>query len=1784
MQRKKIIRKIIRGFIWLLLIVGALLLLLIGLLQIPTVQERLTGEAEQFLAKQLETEVRIGRIGIDLPKMLTIEDVYLETPAGDSLFALQKLGVNLNMPRLLRKEVVIQQINLAGLFAKVVTTDSSSNIQFLLDAFTSPDTTSSTTPTDSTAAPWTLLFPNTSIAVEDTDIYYQDDPNGLLLDGRLEKLYLQADEIQLEEQFFELTEAQIEGGNIFVKLSTPTLPTDTSASAATAPILLAADALSINSTSFRMESEELDLDLALPKGDLTGAQLELGAAFRFQSEHFSLSQGQYAMDLPQPPTNKGLDANHLSLKEIMIEAREVYITPDSMSLQAESLSAVEQSGFAIQSLRGTAHYSPQLIDLQNLELNTDQSHIEIPELKVRYNFANGFDTVQPLELTTNIRSEVAVADLLFLIPQLDTIDLLRQNADQHIFINLQAAGDEQEINIDQARINAPGLDLQANAQLRQPLDQEQINGRLELAQFDVIPAGLLPLMPDSLLPSYIQWPRRLDLRGNVQYAEDRVVLDLRAEEQRDSTPINSVLEISGSVAGVQQYPQTTLDLTVDTLRATRFSALAYLPPDALPKGYNLPDFIKGQGQLNGPINQLAIDISIATASDQTNVTLSGRIDQILNSDSLYFDLNIPTLVINIPELREILPDSTLPTDLNFPDFRIDQGAISGKPDDLNFRLPINTVNGEGLLQGQFASERFNVTAEISGLQLDKIYQGARADSLALLALAPLNFTLESSGQLKPSLDAQLFATVYEGTKGALLNLQGTAKRDTFQGEMTFEHTDLQGTASAQYIDRDSLPEAKAEVQVKRADLERWQLSDRPLYFSGQARFNTTGIDPNDLSARLELNDILLRSDTSSAFVDTLFAYAEMHNGNNEIEVFSDLLNFSLEGSFRPILVAGEITRFMKAFWQENIPQPDPVVYGNYLNAYLEIKNPDPLTSGIIPGLRELSPLQANFIYREREPELLITTKLPQLNYAGIEMDSLMLDIRGSTGSLSYQADWQKINLADQIILGNTRVSGKSTEEALGLQLQVWRSEEELQHNIQLVLDPEPDSLYVQLAPEQLIDNTTWTIPADNQLLFTSRQVTVDNWTLSFQDQSITLNDPSRNTIGLQLKNINLAPFGKLIRSEEEIIVGVMDGAVKVKNPMSSPLLDAKVSIDDLSIYERLWGDFSLALANKDVNTFSVDMKLDEADNDITLRGTFNPDGPLDLQLVIGALQLQSVEPLSLGYLKQAQGNLSGSVGIKGTVSEPRYQGVLQFSDAAVDISLLQTRFEIEQAPIRFEGSTISIPKLSFFDPQQNEAVLSGTITASSISNYEFDLAVRARDFLVLNTTKEDNSLYYGYLRADADVSITGSIYEPDLEITASPKSNSHLTYNLIQNNVPQAESRAGIVRFVERYEWQQTMVTDSIVERQVGSGRSFSLTTNLNVTPDLQITAVIDPLTGDQFTGRGSGDIVFQQFADGKMEMTGRIEMVEGLYDFTYQGLINRQFNIEPGSSVSWQGDPMNPNLDLTISSFIKATPYTLVNSFGTTTDANLRRQQTFAVRMYLKGTLTDMDVSTDVLYPEDYSGNTGLPAIEQSLSRLRTDQSQLNTQAFGLLLFKGFVSFDGGAGAGSIDNSVQSGLDNVLSQQLNNLANRYISFVELDFGLESFDTDQGGRQRDLRLSLRKRLFNNRLILSVDGVTQTGETDENNTLPQTYLDNLTAEFLLTKKGGLRLKVFSDRELDQFTTGDVIRVGGKLAFSKDFNRFFWQSDPEPIKAPGNNQKPEGDGVREEEGIEIKQNKD
>jgi hypothetical protein len=49
----------------------------------------------------------------------------------------------------------------------------------------------------------------------------------------------------------------------------------------------------------------------------------------------------------------------------------------------------------------------------------------------------------------------------------------------------------------------------------------------------------------------------------------------------------------------------------------------------------------------------------------------------------------------------------------------------------------------------------------------------------------------------------------------------------------------------------------------------------------------------------------------------------------------------------------------------------------------------------------------------------------------------------------------------------------------------------------------------------------------------------------------------------------------------------------------------------------------------------------------------------------------------------------------------------------------------------------------------------------------------------------------------------------------------------------------------------------------------------------------------------------------GDFTMAGTYEIEKGEYNFTLQNIINKKFNIKPGSRIVWSGDPYGAQLDV---------------------------------------------------------------------------------------------------------------------------------------------------------------------------------------------------------------------------------------------------------------------------------
>ena len=1755
-------KKIGRFIFWFVVSLLGLVVLLFLLIQLPFVQRALTNEVEKIARNTLGTDVGIGDLSVQFPSRLEVSDVYVNTPEGDTIARVGYLGLGLDMYALVRSTLAIQEVEIDDVYANIVTTDSSSNIQFLLDALVPPgdtvalDTDPQADSIAGSSGGFLIDLQGATLELTRADIYYQDDPTGLLADLEADRLGGKIETADLETMDFAIDYLELDGATVVVGLGEPTTPADTTATE-TVPIALSAGRVTISESALGLQMDSLDLATELPYVNLEGAALTLGDSIVFNGELFQLRQFALSLDTPLPELEgPGMDFNHLALREVEAELTDIAYVVDSLHLNLRQLSAVEKSGFAVQRTEGVVQYSPTFLGLQNFLLRTNNSELTSDNTAINYDFAAA--NLEELAARAQVDGYFGLRDVALLAPELATERVIRSNLGQRLTFSVRADGTVAQLDIDRIRLDGPGIKVRAQGRAHDVLDPERVGGRLFLREFSLTPGPLLPLLPAGTLPPDIDWPRRIVAEGTASYDNERLELDLYALENRVfGNGLNSRVRTSGVINGVTTYPNTRLDVRLDTLLATKATILAYVPPGTIPQDYEIPDFLRGSGSISGPMDNLDVNLRLNLPGDSTYARINGNVRNVLDPDRLDLNLEVSDLGINIADVRSILPDSLLPANINLPSLRIRNASIAGSPTDLTFNIPVSTSNGEWNLQGVYNPEYTNITADLTNVRIPDFFTGGLRDTLAGIGIGPVDMRAQVSGQLEPGMNLSVSAFITENGGDSLLNLTALVSDSRYSAEFDVLHPAFLANGSGRYIiNADSTVFAEAIVDVNHLELAYWEITQQRLDVEGELVARTEGIDPYGLDAFIRLDDFILRGEEGSSFVDSLLLTASMHEGDNEIYLRSDVMDGDIVGVFDPLKTPQEMITFLTAYVDESLRQPNPVENGRSLDMTFKLKRPQVLTGGLVNGLTQLSPMTMSLLYRDASPEFLFKLDLAELEFAALEARDLHLQAVGDTVALNFNADWADVSYNEQVELGRTVISGETIDDELLLQLKLYTENDSLRHYLGAYVDQYEDSLTVQLEAEQILNFDTWTVPTNNLITLAGPNLLIRNLVLRHQTQSLSAETVQPNDVEVVFNDFDLRTPSRLVFSEEEVAGGILNGTVGLDNVMTNLGIHTNLTIDSLSWTGTTIGNLTAAVTTTDEQTYELDINLEDAGNDVDIDGTYVLNGPMDLDLDVNRLMLTSAEPFSLGYLEDTEGFVTGQVAVTGTIEDPRLNGSLRFQDASLVISLLGERFRMGTNPITFTGQRITFTDgLRIYDSKDNAATVTGNILLNDLTDIELDMLVVAEDFIAINSTDDDNPDYYGFMSVDARVDIGGTATLPVVVVDATTNDGSDITYvyTIPSEGMVDAE---GIVEFEEQYQWTDIIRRDTqlVADDTVATIRAgLDLTLNLEVKPNLQVTVVVDPTTGQTFVGRATGNLTLQIAPDGSQTATGRVEVVQGRYDFIYQ-VINKEFEIVEGSTVVFNGDIENPILDLTIRHQVRTSALPLVegiNPGGVSDAGTLRRKQTFYVVVGLEGELLSSNLTTDVRYPEDAYGNLGISSIDDALATLRQDDSRMTETAFRLLAFGGFnipLVDQGGGDGTSLANTT---LNNAVGGYLNNLANQYVGFVDLDFGLDSYQDSDGTTNTNLRVSLRKTLFDDRVVISVDGVAGNDADDAAGT-GQTYLDNITAEYLLNDDGTFRLKFFNDRDRDVLVGGNVIRFGGRLTFSKEFNSLGWSN--------------------------------
>jgi len=142
---KRFLRKFFKILLWVAGSIVLLFLLLVLLIQFPTVQNYIKNQTVTFIEGKIKTPVKINRLELDLPKKIVLSGFYFEDQTQDTLLSGERLAVDISLFKLLKNTVEINSIELEGVVANIKRDrDSVFNFDYIIEAF-APETQDTTT-------------------------------------------------------------------------------------------------------------------------------------------------------------------------------------------------------------------------------------------------------------------------------------------------------------------------------------------------------------------------------------------------------------------------------------------------------------------------------------------------------------------------------------------------------------------------------------------------------------------------------------------------------------------------------------------------------------------------------------------------------------------------------------------------------------------------------------------------------------------------------------------------------------------------------------------------------------------------------------------------------------------------------------------------------------------------------------------------------------------------------------------------------------------------------------------------------------------------------------------------------------------------------------------------------------------------------------------------------------------------------------------------------------------------------------------------------------------------------------------------------------------------------------------------------------------------------------------------------------------------------------------------------------------------------------------------------
>lgn len=556
-------RKILRGIVITIISIIVLLILLILSLRLPAVQNYVKDKLIVYLEKKIKTKVSLDKVYIGFPNSLVMENLYLKGQNIDTLLAVKKFDVGLDMWQLIKSKADITSVDLEGVRANVVRDPKGKfNFDYIIDAFATSEKE------ETPSKPFIIsldkiklkdigLTFNDQQSKNDIKVYFSSFDtrvktfdlqnnnyavNDINLDGL--KLKLKQDLVEevaknVEEKVDSLNQKKpMKLGLNGIKLTNFDIDYGDDNSKTFAKVLFKELSTKVNSIDLEnndynvgnvyLRQANINANLFLPTENANpkkDAQPEVSKVSA-KEKAMKVILGKLLLDdvkvaynnTAVAPTRSGMDFNHLNFAKLNLDVRNFKMENNGFAGSVKSAEIQEARGLNVQKFNTDFVYDEKQAYLKNLYLQTPKTILR-DEVVLNYNSIEQLSSnLGAVQISADIRdSKIGFSDILNLVPTLRNTAPFNKYPNATLNVNAFIRGTVNDLAIQNLKVS--GLDqlkVLASGKIKNAMNPDQLYYDLNVAELSSSSKTIYNLVPKNTIPNNITLPSFFTVRGTAK--------------------------------------------------------------------------------------------------------------------------------------------------------------------------------------------------------------------------------------------------------------------------------------------------------------------------------------------------------------------------------------------------------------------------------------------------------------------------------------------------------------------------------------------------------------------------------------------------------------------------------------------------------------------------------------------------------------------------------------------------------------------------------------------------------------------------------------------------------------------------------------------------------------------------------------------------------------------------------------------------------------------------------------------------------------------------------------------------------------------------------------------------------------------------------------------------------------------------------------------------------------------------------------------------------------------